>query len=166
MSNPVGLADTPPRGKPLTEVLWISMKSSQTVKYGCFRRDLGCARKKIEVCHVQKCVKCTQVCMFNTSTDNIQHIYYLFSQQFSTNTTLNKCGLCIPHTFSARIVIKCANLNATKILGCATAILSSLEEQFKIERIIHSDDLSSLYAPVGISPCSPGPGNSGALARD
>ena len=59
MPNPVGLADTPPRGKPLTDVLWISMKSSHTVKYGCFRQDLGCARKKIEVCHVQKCVKCT-----------------------------------------------------------------------------------------------------------
>ena len=32
--------------------------------YGCFRRDLGYAYKKIQVCSVQNRVKCTQVCMF------------------------------------------------------------------------------------------------------
>ena len=31
-----------------------------------------------------------------------------------------------PRAFSAKIVIKCANFKVTKILGCATAILSRL----------------------------------------
>ena len=82
--------------------------------------------------------------VLNSNTRNHTFTFFgAFCRPYPVSWTLS-----ISQAFSTRTVIKCANLNVTKILVCATAILSSLGRKNAISQLTTAHFLSKLLLPT------------------